>query len=87
MTSEDEQYLRKEMDYLKGKAQKRGNIVNVYPSKSEAGCYDVLVYIKIAYDYIELGYDSSNLMKVTVSERNFEKRSNDRGKRRQSNYK
>jgi hypothetical protein len=51
MSSSDDQYLQKEMGYLKGKAKKGGNIISVYPSKVQ-DCYDVKVYIKIAYDYI-----------------------------------
>lgn len=47
------------MNYLKGKAKKGGNIVSVYPSRVADG-YDVKVYIKIAYDYIEKGYDSTD---------------------------
>lgn len=82
MSSLDQDYIIDEMKYLKGKAQKGGNIVSVYPSKTEQGCYDVLVYINVAYDYIEQGYDKSQKMKIVVHQRNFDKKSNGVSKRR-----
>lgn len=44
------------MDYLKGKARKMGNIVSVFKSRDK-DAYDVKVYIKVAYNYIEKGFD------------------------------
>ncbi len=94
MESEDKAYLEEEMRYLKSKAKKGGNIVSVYPSRVADG-FDVLAYIQIAYDYIENGYDSSSRMKITVAERNFERRGGERNgdrnpvrdRRRQGEYK
>ena len=72
MTSSDLQYLEEEMDYLQSKARRQGNIVSVSRTQ-EKEVYLVKVYIKVAYDYIENGYDKSNRMKATVGERNFDK--------------
>lgn len=69
------------MNYLKGKAKKGGNIVSVFPSRVP-DVYDVRVYIKIAYDYIEKGYDSTDEMEVRVADRNFERQQNPREGRR-----
>lgn len=72
------------MKYLKSKAKTKGNIVSVFPSKIE-DAYDVKVYIEIAYDYITYGYDKSNLLKITVSDRNFG--NNQNKKYKQTEYK
>lgn len=72
MTSQNRNYLDEEARYLKSKAKKGGNIVSVYPSRTTEG-YDVRVYIKIAYDYIQNGYDSTDEIEMRVADRNFEK--------------
>jgi hypothetical protein len=74
------------MEYLKSKAKKGGNIVSVYPSRVE-GSFDVKVYIKIAYDYIQNGYDSTNEMKINVSERNFESQPKENRRAKQPDFK
>lgn len=51
MTSSDLKYLEDEMEYLRSKSKKGGNIVNVFKSKVP-DAYDVKVYIEVAYDYI-----------------------------------
>ena len=50
MTSSDLKYLEDEMEYLRSKSKKGGNIVNVFKSKVP-DAYDVKVYIEVAYDY------------------------------------
>lgn len=40
--------------------------------------YEIKVYINVAYDYIEKGYDNHDYLKITVASRNFTKRRNDR---------
>jgi hypothetical protein len=94
MESEDKAYLEEEMRYLKSKSKRGGNIVSVYPSRHTEG-FDVLAYIKIGYDYIENGYDSSSRMKITVADINFERRGGERNgdrnpvkdRKRQGEYK
>lgn len=70
MTSANRTYLDGEVAYLKSKAKKGGNIVSVFPSRIP-DAYDVKVYIKIAYDYIQNGYDSTDEMNIRVADRNF----------------
>ncbi len=43
--------------------------------------YEIQVYIDLAYDYIEKGYDAYDYIKITVSARNFVKRRSDRPNR------
>ena len=84
MTSSNLLYLEKEMEYLRSKSKKGGNIVNVFKLQAP-DAYDVEVFIEVAYDYIQNGYDNTHQMKVIVSDRNFQKRSKGRG--RQNDYK
>jgi len=58
------------MSYLRKRAKKRGDIVSVYACK-EKERYEIKVYINVAYDYIEKGYDDHDYIKVTVASRNF----------------
>ena len=57
MGSSDLEYLEEEMDYLLSKARRNGNIVSVSAVQPNQA-YLVKVYIKVAYDYIENGYDN-----------------------------
>jgi hypothetical protein len=84
MTSANRTYLEGEIEYLKSKAKKGGNIVAVHPSRSVSEGYDVRVYIKIAYDYIQKGYDSTDEMVVHVADRNFKPKDD---RRRQPEFK
>ena len=60
------------MQFLKGKVRKGGDIVQVVNSEDPLQ-YSVKVYIEVAYDYIDKGYDPQDYLKVSVAERNFEK--------------
>ncbi len=84
MTSDNRNYLDGEVKYLKSKAKKGGNIVSVFPSHTP-DAYDVKVYIKIAYDYIQNGYDSTDEMVIHVADRNFESKNPQRESRRSRN--
>jgi hypothetical protein len=70
MTSSNLKYLEDEMEYLRSKSKKGGNIVNVFKSQVP-DAYDVKVFIEVAYDYIKNGYDKAHQIKVIVSDRNF----------------
>ena len=72
MSAWDQEYLEDEMEFLRGKARRQGNIVSVYRAR-EKEAYHVKVYIKVAYDYIENGYDKSDRMRTIVADRNFER--------------
>lgn len=67
------------MDRLASKAKKGGNIVKVQPTdKPEA--FEAKVYINVAYDFIEFGYDKEDRIRATVSPVNFKKET-ERGER------
>lgn len=65
------------MQNLKKKAKKGGDIVFVYAGK-EKERYEIKVYIDLAYDYIEKGYDAHDYLKLTVSAKNFGRRKSER---------
>ena len=74
------------MEFLGGKAKKGGNVVKV--NSTEDPClFSVLVYIEMAYDYVKNGYDPDDYLKVTVADRNFERRGNNRGTGREEKSK
>ncbi len=54
------------------KAKKGGNIVFVFPTHLKEK-YEAKVFINIAYDWIEKGYDSNFHLKATIAQRNFDK--------------
>lgn len=84
MTSANRSYLEAKVKYLKSKAKRGGNIVSVFPSRTP-DAYDVKVYIKIAYDYIQNGYDSTDEMEIHVADRNFEPKNTQKEPRRDRN--
>ena len=79
MTSSNRKYLEEEMVYLRSESKKGGDIVSVFKSQVP-DAYDVKVFIEVAYDYIQKGYDSTHQIKIIVSDRNFQKISRNRGK-------
>lgn len=58
---------------MRSKAKKGGNIVEV-KSTEDPMLYRVKVYINIAYEYLQDGYDPHDYVQVKVAERNNEER-------------
>jgi predicted metal-dependent phosphoesterase TrpH len=59
------------MKCLKEKSKKQSDVVEVIATEVPER-YLVQVYIEMAYDFIERGYDSEHFIKVTVAKRNFQ---------------
>jgi hypothetical protein len=65
------------MNILRNKVKKGGNIVSVFTT-NERERYEIKVYIKVAYSYIENGYDDFDYIQIKVANRNFDRFANKR---------
>ena len=70
--SENLKYLEGEINYLRSKARKGGNIIEVRATEDPQS-YRVKVFIELAKDYIREGYDKHDHIRVTLTSKDEER--------------